>query len=91
MDDLRTFYWPDEKRLPIHGTAANLDDLKSRFNYLFYKNEKSPSYFVPSLRLLKLNPIRMNLGGIDIKIITQHHGRVTSLGFVFDEKGWIFN
>ena len=87
MDDLRTFYWPDEKRLPIHGTAATLDDLKSRFNYLFFKSEKSPSYFVPSLEAVEIEPdTRMNLGGIDIKIVTQHHGRVTSLGFVFDEK-----
>ncbi|MCE2517951.1 MAG: MBL fold metallo-hydrolase, partial [Alphaproteobacteria bacterium] len=49
MDDLRTYYWPDELKIPVYGTKGVLDTLKDRFNYLFVKNETSPSYFVPSL------------------------------------------
>ena len=87
MDDLRTFYWPDEKKIPIYGIKAVLDDLTSRFNYLFVKSPSSPSYFVPSLEAVEIEmDSRMDIGGIDIKILKQIHGRITSLGFVFDEK-----
>ena len=86
MDDLRTFYWPDEKKLPIYGTASTLDDLKNRFSYLFSKNEKSPSYFVPSLEAMQIEPdTEMSIGGINVNILLQHHGRINSLGFVFDQ------
>ncbi|NBR40558.1 MAG: MBL fold metallo-hydrolase, partial [Alphaproteobacteria bacterium] len=50
-------------------------------------SEKSPTYFKPSLESHVIAPgDRLNLGGIDIKVLLQHHGRVDSLGFVFDEK-----
>ncbi len=87
MDDLRTFYWPDEVKIPIYGTAESLDDLNNRFRYLFSKSAKSPSYFVPSLKAMTIAAdSEMTLGGIDIKILLQHHGRTDSLGFVFDGK-----
>lgn len=87
LDDLRTYYWPDEVKIPIYGTASTLDDLKSKFNYLFVKNEKSPSYFVPSLEAVQISPdTSLSLGGMDIKILRQVHGRIDSLGFVFDQK-----
>jgi phosphoribosyl 1,2-cyclic phosphate phosphodiesterase len=87
MDDLRTFYWPDQQKIPIYGTAGTLDNLKNRFNYLFVKSAKSPTYFVPSLEGIEISPdSRIQIGGIDIKILLQHHGHIDSLGFVFDEK-----
>ena len=87
MDDLRTFYWPEEKKIPIYGTASTLDDLKAKYNYLFVKSEKSPTYFVPSLEAVEIEPdSQINIGGIDIKILLQHHGRINSLGFVFNER-----
>ena len=87
MDDLRTFYWPDEVKIPIYGIKSVLDDLTTRFNYLFVKSPSSPSYFVPSLEAVEIEmDSRLEIGGIDIKILKQIHGRITSLGFVFDEK-----
>lgn len=87
MDDLRTFFFPDFVKIPVYGTAEHLDDITSKFQYLFVKSEKSPTYFKPSLESHVIAPgDRLNLGGIDIKVLLQHHGRVDSLGFVFDEK-----
>lgn len=87
MDDLRTYYWPDEVKIPIYGTQPVLDELTNRFNYLFVKSPSSPSYFVPSLDAIAIEEdTRMEIGGIDVKILKQIHGRITSLGFVFDEK-----
>ena len=87
IDDLRTFYWPDQVKIPIYGIKSVLEELSTRFNYLFEKDPASPSYFVPSLDLVEIeHDTRMDIGGIDIKILKQIHGRITSLGFVFDEK-----
>lgn len=87
MDDLRNHYFPDEKKLKIFGTKATLDNLKDRFSYLFVKSEKSPSYFTPALEAIEITPdSSLELGGMDIKILLQHHGRIDSLGFVFDGK-----
>ena len=30
MDDLRTYYWPEEVKIPIYGIKSVLDDLTSR-------------------------------------------------------------
>ncbi len=85
MDDLRVFYWPDEVKIPIYGTASTLDTLKERFNYLFVKSTASPSYFMPSLEAIAIIPDSMiTVGGMNINVLLQHHGRVDSLGFVFD-------
>jgi phosphoribosyl 1,2-cyclic phosphate phosphodiesterase len=87
MDDLRTFYWPDEVKIPIYGVKSVLDELTQRFHYLFTKSPFSPSYFMPSLETVEIEAdTRMDFGGIDVKILKQIHGRITSLGFVFDEK-----
>lgn len=87
MDDLRTFYWPDEVKIPIYGTKETLDNLKERFNYLFVKNQKSPSYFVPALAAMEIAAdTNIELGGMKIDVLKQHHGRIESLGFVFDGK-----
>ena len=85
MDDLRSFYWPDRVKIPVYATASTLDELKDRFQYLFFKNERSPTYFEPSLEARPINPgDGLDLGGIAVKVLLQHHGRVDSLGFVFD-------
>jgi phosphoribosyl 1,2-cyclic phosphate phosphodiesterase len=87
MDDLRTFYWPDEIKIPIYGVKSVLDELTQRFHYLFTKSPLSPSYFMPSLETVEIEAdTRMDFGSIDVKILKQIHGRITSLGFVFDEK-----
>lgn len=85
LDDLRTFYWPDRTKLPIYGTATCLDNLKERFDYLFFKNDRSPSYFEPCLEAMQIDAgDTLNLGDLQVKTLLQYHGRITSLGFVFD-------
>ena len=82
---MRSFYWPDRKRIPVYGTPATLDDVRSRFQYLFAKDERSPTYFEPSLEGHSIEPgDELKLGGMEVKVLLQHHGRIDSLGFVFD-------
>ena len=85
MDDLRNFYWPDRTKIPVYATAATLDELKRKFQYLFVKDERSPSYFEPSLEARPIEPgDELGLGGVAVKVLLQHHGRTDSLGFVFN-------
>jgi phosphoribosyl 1,2-cyclic phosphate phosphodiesterase len=87
MDDLRTFYWPEEVKIPIYGVKDVLEELTERFHYLFSKSPSSPSYFMPSLEVVEIEAdTGMDIGGIDIKVLKQNHGDISSLGFVFDGK-----
>ena len=85
MDDLRTFYFPEKRKIPIYGTAKTLDQLQDRFNYLFTKQSTSPSYFEPSLEGRQIShDMVLELGPFQIQVLLQHHGRVDSLGFIFN-------
>lgn len=87
MDDLRAFFWPDRIELPIMTTEHHGADIVARFPYLFSKSPKSPSYFVPPMRLETIAPgTRIQIGDCDIDIFHQAHGNADSLGFRFDGK-----
>ena len=87
IDDLRAFFWPDRMELPIMATEHHGADIQSRFPYLFSKSPKSPSYFVPPMRLETISAgTRIRIGDCDIDIFHQAHGNADSLGFLFDGK-----
>ena len=87
MDDLRVFYWPDQKKIKLFGSSEHGNDLKIRFPYLFEKSNSSPSYFVPPF---EWNTIRKDeqfvIGDIKVRTQYQKHGNGFSLGFVFNDK-----
>ena len=61
--------------------------LSNRFDYLFEKNEKSQSYFKPPMSLNVLNYYdEINLNGIKIKTIKQHHGVIDTIGLIINDK-----
>ena len=85
LDELRPYYFNNRERIPVYATAHDLDILRERFNYLFFKSSDSPSYFQPVLHGIPIEADSMfNLGSLEIRTLLQFHGRVTSLGFVFD-------
>lgn len=85
LDDLRPYYFTKREKIPLYGTAHDLDNLHERFDYLFVKSSDSPTYFQPVLESHVISADScFTLGGIHIRTLLQFHGRVTSLGFVFD-------
>jgi len=85
LDDLRPYYFNKREKIPLYATAHDLDNLRDRFDYLFVKSSDSPSYFQPVLEGHVISAdSSFTLGGIHIRTLLQFHGRVTSLGFVFD-------
>ena len=74
LDELRPFYFPKQEKINIYTIERTANFLSTRFDYLFNKNEKSQSYFKPPMNLNIINYYdEINLNGIKIKTIKQHH------------------
>lgn len=87
LDDLRAFYWPDRIDLQLHATQFHGDFIKARFPYLFEKQPESPSYFVPPMKIVEIEPgQRLEIGEIMVDVFHQDHGTTDSLGFMFNER-----
>ena len=86
LDDIRTFYWPSQVKIPVYATEKHGKDITDRFPYLFQKKEDSPSYFVPPLSLTSMSADQViTIGDIEVKTMHQDHGNATSLGFIFND------
>ena len=87
LDDLRAFYWPERNDIPVYATKQNGEEIIERFPYLFEKHAKSPSYFVPPMKMHHIVAgDRLEIGGCKINLFKQDHGNTSSLGFLFDGK-----
>ena len=87
LDDLRAFYWPDRKNIPVYATKQHGEEILERFPYLFQKHAESPSYFVPPMKMQQISAgDSLEIGGCQIDIFHQDHGNTSSLGFLFDGK-----
>ena len=87
LDDLRAFYWPDRKDIPVYATKQHGEEILGRFPYLFEKHPKSPSYFVPPMKIQEIAAgEKLKIVGCDINVLHQDHGNTSSLGFLFDGK-----
>lgn len=87
LDDLRAFYWPDRIELPVYATKEHGKDIVQKYPYLFEKNEKSPSYFVPpfTMRVFETGD-EIQVKDSHIQTYYQGHGNMFSVGFQFDRK-----
>lgn len=86
LDELRAYYWPDEKQLPVFATDIHGQDIKTRMPYMFERIDTSPSYFIPPLKLHVIDADQdFMVGDIHVQTLYQDHGRHFSLGFIFDD------
>jgi len=87
LDELRPFYFPKQEKINVYTIQRTANFLSNRFDYLFEKNEKSQSYFKPPMSLNVLNYYdEINLNGIKIKTIKQHHGVIDTIGLIINDK-----
>ncbi|MEK9850616.1 MAG: MBL fold metallo-hydrolase [Candidatus Puniceispirillum sp.] len=87
LDDLRAFFWPDRKNIPVYASKPHAEDIMVRFPYLFSKKPDSPSYFVPPLEWRDIQAgMTLEIGGCGIDVLHQEHGNSFSFGFLFDKK-----
>jgi len=86
INDLRVFYIKNKSTIPVYADNPTIKYLMSSFKYCFinYSNE------YPAI--LRLNPINKNLfikngkKKIFVKSIKVHHGKISSICYIFDKK-----
>jgi phosphoribosyl 1,2-cyclic phosphate phosphodiesterase len=82
IDDLRQVYHARNAPVPGYARPQTLRTLQSRFTYVFEGNDGYP----PTVAGSEL-PDSLSIGGIDIRIVDQPHGPMTSAGIRFDAGG----
>ncbi len=87
IDDLRSYYWPDEKLVDIYGSKAGIEELEQRFSYLFSKSEHA-LYGNQIIRPHIIGAGTHNIAGEDIQVIAMPHGDVTTFGYRFGDIAW---
>ena len=82
IDDLRQVYHLRGSPLPGFARAETLELLERRFRYVFHGRQGYP----PTAEL-HLLPDRLTIGDIDISVLDQPHGAISSTGLVFRKAG----
>lgn len=87
LDDIRPFNFISRKDVPFYGLPRVLDDIKSRFSYVFSKNP------YPGAPRATLNEIqsgdRFSVGGVEVTSIGVSHGNLPILGYRFGDFAFI--
>lgn len=82
IDDLRQLFHARGTPVPGYGRAETLEVLEKRFAYVFSGRYNYP----PSAQALLLAD-EMRIGDIDVRVVDQPHGSITSAGLLFEHGG----
>ncbi len=79
LDDLRQLFHNRGAPIPCFARAATVAALRQRFGYVF---EGADGY--PATAMLNELPDALRIGGIDVQVVDQPHGSITSAGLRFE-------
>jgi len=82
IDDLRQVYHARGSRVPAFARAETLDLLATRFAYVFNGRDG-----YPPMADAQLLTDEMRIGDIDVRVVDQPHGSITSAGLRFEHDG----
>ena len=84
INELRSINLIHRKIIPCYGDEQTMEKITNSFNYLFENTEKS--YYPAILSKNHFSSKEFEIFGINIKLISQNHGDIDSIGFIFDNK-----
>lgn len=84
LDDTRRFCAMNEAPMPLYASEATMTDLKRVYAYAFVEGDHPKGYFVPAPKIIN-GPFE--LGDLKITPLSLPHGRMTTLGFLFEQRG----
>jgi len=87
MEELRAYYWPDERRMDVYAHAEHLDDLEKRFDYLFYGSGTHGLYH-PMLKSHRIAAGTHQITGEEVQAIEMPHGDIPCMGYRFGPVAW---
>ncbi len=79
LDDLRQLFHVKGRPIDCYARRETLDGLEQRFAYAFHGRDGYP----PTVTGHQL-PDRLTIGDVDVSIVDQPHGNITSAGIRFD-------
>jgi phosphoribosyl 1,2-cyclic phosphate phosphodiesterase len=82
IDDLRQVYHVTRQPVAGYARSDTLATLRERFGYVFEGNHGYPSIVEP-----RLLPDELNFDDLNVRIVDQPHGTVTSAGLHFEADG----
>ena len=84
INELRSINLIHRKIIPCYGNEQTMEKITHSFNYLFENTEKS--YYPAILSKNLFSSKEFEIFGINIKLISQNHGDIDSIGFILDDK-----
>lgn len=87
LDDLRSLIFHQQKAMPIYANAETLQKITVKYEYAdFTGNKLSKEFATLSLKLHCISSDdKVNIGNIQVRAVKVWHGKLSILGFVFDE------
>ncbi len=87
IDDLRRVCQAMDRAIPAYGNAQTLDELKTRFGYIFEENDPRYGWYAPTLHGQTVGQEPFEVGPITVTPFVQDHVVMETLGFRFDAGG----
>jgi len=88
-DDLRSFNFVQQRRIPLYGSPSTLAGVKTCFSYIFNPDKSYQGAMLPQLDLVEItNEIPVQICGVEIVPFPLAHGNTTVTGFRVGDIGY---
>lgn len=89
IDNIRSINWLTGRPTPIYADEATMNNLKKRFDYIFDEARSDKTKFYrPSIEPHLIDGTPLRFDSIKVQTFKQEHGKVTSLGYRFNDFGY---
>ena len=89
INELRPFFWKYKRKINIYGDIKTINILKNQFAYCFKKSTSGYPAILKSNIINKSFSLGKNNESIEFKTLSVQHGRIKSLGYIFQNVAYI--